>query len=105
MKIQEPFDIFPLSSFLFLSIFINNTWSRTEQNTKHAIKSPSAGAAFEEGFQASLPGGGDATAKPQLAQTLMGEQDLLQGLILLQLPPQPMHSPGCPHQRQDWTRV
>jgi len=79
MKIQERFDILPLSPFLLLSIFINNTWSRTEQNTKRAIKSPSASAAFEEGFEASLPGGGDATAKPQPAQTLMEEQEGLAG--------------------------
>lgn len=65
MKIQEPFDIFPLSLFLLLSIFINNTWPRTEQNTKRAIKSPSAGAAFEEGLEPAVPGGCDALAKPR----------------------------------------
>lgn len=79
MKIQEPFDIFPLSLFLLLSIFINNTWARTDQNTKCAIKPPSASAAFEEGFEASLPGGGDATAEPRPAQTLVEEQEHLAG--------------------------
>lgn len=79
MKIQEPFDIFPLSLFLLLSIFINNTWSRTEENTKRSIKSPRVSAAFEKSFEASFPGGGDATAKPQLAQTLTQEQERLAG--------------------------
>lgn len=97
MKIQEPFDIFPLSLFLLLSIFINNTWARTEQNTKRAIKSPSAGAAFEEGLEPAVPGGCDALAKPR-PEPSGGPDHVL-------VPPELEHSPRQPRWRQDWTHA